>query len=83
VTLADLELTAKLVGQLIARSEVRHVNLTITPAYLKIREALVRILRPHPAVACQVAAALAQIESEEAQEITKAKLIEHQPQVSS
>jgi hypothetical protein len=70
VTLADLELTAKLVGQLISRSEVRHEHLTLSPSYLKLRAALIRVLRPFPEIAQQVAAALAEIESDDAIEIT-------------
>jgi hypothetical protein len=82
VTLADLELTAKLVGQLIARSEVVHQYVTLTPSYLRLREALLRILRPHPEIAAQIAAELRQIEADEGDAITaKASppMIEHQP----
>jgi hypothetical protein len=80
VVLADLELTAKLVGQLIQRSEVAHVHLTLQPSYLKMRAALVAVLRDYPEVAVKVAAALAEIESDDADAITaKAKpvMIEH------
>jgi hypothetical protein len=81
VVLADLELTAKLVGQLIQRSEVAHVHLTLTPSYLKLRQALVAVLRPYPEIAAQVAAALAAIEADDAEQITKSKppppMIEH------
>ncbi len=82
VTLTDLELTARLVGQLIQRSEVTHVSLTLTPAYLRLRDALIRVLRPHPQIAAAVAAELHKIESDEGAEITaRAKpvaMIEHQ-----
>lgn len=80
VTLADLELTAKLVGQLISRSEVVHTHLTLMPSYLKLRQALVAALRPYPEIAAKVAAALAEIESEDATSIMRAvPAIEHQP----
>jgi transposase-like protein len=83
VTLADLELTAKLVGQLISRSEVTVQHLTLTPSHLRLRQVLVEVLRPHPEIAAKVAAALAAIETDDAAEITaKAQplTIEHEPE---
>jgi hypothetical protein len=83
VHLASLELGARLVGQLIHRSTVTHAHITLMPSYLKLREALVRILRPHPAIAAEVAEALSAIELQEGEQITAAaatKAIEHQPE---
>lgn len=70
VTLANLETVARLVGQLISRSEVVHQHLTLTPSYLKVRQALVAVLRDYPEVAVKVAAALHEIEADEGREIT-------------
>jgi hypothetical protein len=82
VQLATLELGARVVGRLINHTQVTHAHLTLTPSYLNLREALIRILRPHPEIAAEVAAALAAIETAEGQEITAAAakaqpMIEH------
>jgi hypothetical protein len=85
-TLASLELVSKLLGQLVNRSQVAHTHLTLTPSYLKLRQALVAVLRPHPEIAAQVAEALRAIEQDDAEQIiTKGKpvMIEHQHAVST
>jgi hypothetical protein len=84
VTVTNLELVARLIGQLINRSEVTHAHLTLSPSYLNLRQALVSVLRPYPEIAAKVAAALHKIEAAEGAEITAkaAKtvpaMIEHQ-----
>ena len=86
VILENIATVAKLLGAIVARSEVTHAHLTLTPSYLKLRQALVLVLRPHPQIAVQVAQALAEIEQTEAADITaragKPLTIEHQPSVS-
>jgi hypothetical protein len=80
VVLSNYEVVGKLVGSLIARSEVRNINVTLTPGYQKMCAALVRILKPYPALAVEVANALAEIERDDAAEIVatgKPVLIEH------
>jgi hypothetical protein len=71
-TLANLELVSKLLGQLVNRSEFVHQHLTLSPQYLRLRQALVAVLRPHPEIAAQVAEALRAIEADDADAITKA-----------
>jgi hypothetical protein len=83
-TLANLELVSRLLGQLVNRSEIAHTHLTLTPSYLKLRQALVAVLRPHPEIAAKVAEALRQIEADDAEQITtkgKPVMIEHQQAV--
>jgi hypothetical protein len=67
--LANLELTAKLLGQLITRHEVRSTAILISADYLKLRAAITAALRPFPDAAAAVASALATIEAEAAADI--------------
>lgn len=84
VVLENLATVAKLLGAIVSRSEISHTHLTLTPSYLKLRQALVAVLRPYPQIAAEVAAALAAIEQDEATDITtraaKPLTIEHQPE---
>jgi hypothetical protein len=84
VTLANLELVSKLVGQLISRSEVVTKNYLLTPGYMELRKVLIQELRPYPEIACRVAAAIAEIENDAVAEIAtreaKPLTIELQPE---
>jgi lambda repressor-like predicted transcriptional regulator len=69
-----LELEAKLLGQLINHHEVRSTSILVTSDYIKLRQVITETLRKHPDAARDVAAALLQLETEAASEITaKAK----------
>ncbi|WP_439925581.1 hypothetical protein [Nitrobacter sp. JJSN] len=86
---ANLTLVAKLLGQLVQVHDVRHTNLLVSPDYLKLRSTLIAALRPFPEAARAVGAALHQLESDAAVDITAAAgkgrarpepvLIEHEP----
>src|SRR5262245_47816392 len=67
---SNLELTGKLLGQLVQRHEVRSTNLLVSPDYLQLRSVLVSALQPFPEAARAVAAALHQLESKAASDIT-------------
>jgi hypothetical protein len=64
----NLRLVSQLLGQLMQVHEVRH-NILISGDYLRLREVLLRALRPHPAAARDVANALHQLEAEAAESI--------------
>lgn len=66
----NLSLTAKLLGQLIQRHDVRHSSILLTPDYITMRAALMAALRPFPDAARAVGAALHAIEADAAKEIT-------------
>jgi hypothetical protein len=80
----NLNLTARLLGQLVQVHDVRHTSLLVSPDYLRMRAALVDALRPFPEAARAVGAALHRLESDAARNITNAgkpapAVIEHQP----
>jgi hypothetical protein len=64
----NLRLVSQLLGQLMQVHEVRH-NILISGDYLRLREVLLRALRPHSAAARDVANALHQLEAEAAESI--------------
>src|SRR5262249_50703617 len=68
----NLELTAKLLGQLVQRHEVRSTSILVSPDYLELRGVIVRALQPFPEAARAVGAALHCLESKAAAEITAA-----------
>jgi hypothetical protein len=68
----NLELVAKLLGQLVQHHQVTHASVLVSPDYLKLRQVLVETLRPHKAAALDVGRALAKLEQEAATTI-KAK----------
>jgi hypothetical protein len=68
----NLELVAKLLGQLVQHHQVTHASVLVSPDYLKLRQVLVEALRPHKAAALDVGRALAKLEQEAATAI-KAK----------
>jgi hypothetical protein len=70
---SNLELVAKLLGQLVTRSEIRSTSLLISPDYLQLRQILVTALQPYPEAARAVGAALAQMETKAASDITSAE----------
>jgi hypothetical protein len=61
---ANLELVAKLLGQLIQRHETTHTSILLSPDYIRLRQVLVETLRPYPEVAAKVATALHKIETD-------------------
>jgi hypothetical protein len=65
-----LALTAKLLGSIVNRTEVTSRSILLTPDYLKLRAILVDVLKPYPEIAAKVAAALHQLESDAAKDIT-------------
>jgi hypothetical protein len=69
----SLELTARLVGELAIRHEHVAVNFLITPSYLRLRQALMSVLRKYPDAAAGVARELGALELEAAEEIKQAK----------
>jgi hypothetical protein len=80
----NLALVGKLLGQLSVTHHVKHTSILISPDYLRLRAALVQVLRQYPDAAKAVAAALFALESDAAKEITDAAkpapaLIEHAP----
>jgi hypothetical protein len=68
--IANLELVAKLLGQLVQRHEVRSTSILISADYLALRQAIVKALQPFPDAARAVGAALHALESQAAQDIT-------------
>jgi hypothetical protein len=76
---SNLELTAKLLGQLIQHHDVRHTSILVSPDYLELRGAIVSALRPFPQAAKAVGQALHALEAKAANEISEKaqpKLIE-------
>jgi hypothetical protein len=71
---SNLELVAKLLGQLVQHHDVRHTSILLTPDYLALRSALVATLRPYPEAAQAVGRALHDLESQAATEIAKRPL---------
>jgi hypothetical protein len=67
---SNLELTSKLLGMLVQRHEVEHVNLLVSPSYLELRHALVAALRRHPEAAADVARVLHDLEAKAAVDIS-------------
>jgi hypothetical protein len=65
----NLQLVARLLGQLVVHHDVRHTSVLISQDYLKLRAALVAALRPFPDAARAVGAALHKLEVEAAEEI--------------
>lgn len=87
--LANLGMVGKLLGQLVQVHDVRHMNLLISPDYLRLRSTLIDALRPYPEAARAVGAALHRLESDAAKDITAASrkpaapiVIDHVPALS-
>jgi len=78
----NLELVAKLLGQLVNRHETTHTSILLSPDYIRLRQILVETLRPYPDIAAKVAAALHAIEIDGAKTIAESKrplVINHRP----
>jgi hypothetical protein len=67
---SNLELVAKLLGQLIQHHEVRHTSLLVSPDYIRLRQAIVEALQPYPNAVKAVSRALHLLETEAAKDIT-------------
>jgi len=65
----NLELVAKLLGQLVQHHQVTHASVLVSPDYLKLRQVLTEALRPFPPAALAVGKALHQLEAEAARDI--------------
>lgn len=68
---SNLELVAKLLGQLVQRHEVRSASILVSPDYLELRAAIVRALQAFPEAARAVGQALHRLESKAAQTIKR------------
>jgi hypothetical protein len=65
----NLELVAKLLGQLVQHHQVTHASVLVSPDYLRLRQVLIDTLRPFPAAVLAVGKALAALETTAAEEI--------------
>jgi hypothetical protein len=70
---SNLELVAKLLGQLVQRHEVSRTSILVSADYLELRETLLRTLRPFPEAARAVSAALHDLETKAARDIVTSK----------
>lgn len=70
--LGNLELTGKLLGELVSVHEHRHASVLVSPDYIRLRQVLSQTLRAFPDAAAAVSAALAGIEQDAAADITRA-----------
>jgi hypothetical protein len=68
----NLQLVSKLLGVLVNVHETRHQHILTHPDYLRLREVLLRALAPFPDARLAVGRALAGIETQAADDITKA-----------
>jgi hypothetical protein len=69
---SNLELVARLLGQLIQHHEVRSTSILVSPDYLTLRAAIVKALQPFPDAARAVGTALHTLEAKAASDITSA-----------
>jgi hypothetical protein len=67
---SNLELVAKLLGTLVQHHQVTRTSILISADYLALRQALVTALRPYPEAARAVGAALHELETSAAKQIT-------------
>jgi hypothetical protein len=78
----NLQLVSRLLGMLVNVSEHRSTSILISSDYLQLRQTIVHALRPFPAAAQAVGAALAQLETQAARDITERAhgplMIEHE-----
>lgn len=70
---SNLELVAKLLGQLITHHEVRHTSILVSTDYIRLRQTIINALQPYPDAARAVGAALAALETEAASDIAERK----------
>lgn len=68
----NLQLISKLLGVLVNVHETRHQHILTHPDYLRLREVLLQALAPFPEARIAVGRALAGIETQAAEDITKA-----------
>jgi hypothetical protein len=68
----NLQLVSKLLGVLVNVHETRHQHILTHPDYLRLREVLLKALAPFPEARIAVGRALAGIETQAAEDITKA-----------
>src|SRR5262245_33441338 len=75
----NLELIAKLLGELASHQVRTNISVLVTPQYLELRAALVRALAPYPDAKAAVAAVLHQLESKAAERPASPPMIEAKP----
>jgi hypothetical protein len=68
-----LELTSRLLGTIIHHHEVKTTSILVSTDCLRLRQTIITALRPYPEAARAVGNALAQLETEAAEVITKEK----------
>lgn len=71
---ANLELTGKLLGQLVQRHEVRSTSILVSADYLQLRHTVLSALAPFPEARRAVAVALHALEEQAKQEIEQKRL---------
>jgi hypothetical protein len=76
---SNLQLSARLLGQLTTVVDHRHSSLLLSPDYIKLRSTLVDVLRALPAAARDVAAALHRLERDAAETIAAPRPSRHHP----
>lgn len=80
----SLELTSKLLGMIINRTDVRTVSVLLSQDYLELRRVIIGALTKHPEAARDVARALSELEEKAAKDIAESKkpvlpALEHMP----
>jgi hypothetical protein len=70
---SSLELTSRLLGQLVTQHHVTHTNILVSTDYLKLRASILNALKPFPDAARAVGAALHALEAEAATDIATSK----------
>lgn len=70
---SNLELVARLLGQLVQHHEVRSTSILISADYISLRHAIIAALKPYPEASRAVGAALARLEQAAAKEIVETR----------
>lgn len=70
---ASLELTSKLLGMIVQRTDIRSTSILISADYLQLRQAIITALKPYPEASTAVAVALGRLEVAVAEDIAKSK----------
>ena len=70
---SSLELTSRLLGQLVTHHHTTHTTILISSDYLRLRSVITGALKPFPEAAQAVGRALAELETAAAKDITESK----------
>jgi hypothetical protein len=79
---SSLELTSKLLGMIVQRTDIRSTSILISADYLQLRQTIIAALKPFPEAARAVGVALSRLEVAAAEDIKasgKPLLLEAQP----